>query len=231
MWANGKWSNANAIYFFGRVAEDVVVEVLCRISAYWNLVMTVWSHTAFLSSLKNSPPIHQRKFPLGHGTSVAFARRLGGPSTSSSVTLCWSSQSRRIYYFCPQLSTLSAIAKGSAAYLFEYSLEVIVLVGGSTLALALTGDFLLLGPLLLGRDLCLLLGFRSGFGAAATAAAFFRHDPRIWEVQASKNTDSLYVIDRKGRCDHEDMKEEDKPGWTQVDDGTLEAAKSGKLCF
>ena len=49
--------------------------------------------TAFPSSLKNSPPMHQRWLPLGHGVRVALARRLGGPSTSSSVTLCASSHS------------------------------------------------------------------------------------------------------------------------------------------
>ena len=53
--------------------------------------------TAFPSSLKNSPPMHQRWLPFGHGVRVALARRLGGPSTSSSVTLCASSQSCRIY--------------------------------------------------------------------------------------------------------------------------------------
>jgi len=36
--------------------------------------------------------------PSGEAVNVAFARRLGGPSTSSSVTLCASSHSLFIYY-------------------------------------------------------------------------------------------------------------------------------------
>ena len=51
------------------------------------------SLTAFPSSLKNSPPMHHRWFPLGQAVKVAFARLLGGPSTNSSVTAWDSSQS------------------------------------------------------------------------------------------------------------------------------------------
>lgn len=50
--------------------------------------------TALPSSAKNSPPIHHRWLPFGHAVKVALALRLGGPSTSSSVTVCAASHSR-----------------------------------------------------------------------------------------------------------------------------------------
>ena len=93
-------TNDNALhtltYLLRRISEDVAIEVLLQVRS-WAARPQRNSLTAFPSSLKNSPPIHHKWFPFGHGVSVAFARRLGGHSTSSSVTLCASSHSFRIY--------------------------------------------------------------------------------------------------------------------------------------
>ena len=49
--------------------------------------------------------------PSGDGVKVAFARLLGGPSTSSSVTLCASSHSLLIYYHTKHEANLSHTTK------------------------------------------------------------------------------------------------------------------------
>ena len=94
--ASCRTRNAHLLW---RISEDITIEVLWWVGEHHQLEWTskIAELTAFPSSLKNSPPMHQRWFPLGSGVRVAFARRLGGPSTSSSVTLWASSHSLRIY--------------------------------------------------------------------------------------------------------------------------------------
>ncbi len=86
-------------HLFRRITIHIAIKMLCgRLIAQALATFKLCRLTAFPSSLKYSPPMHQRWFPLGQAVRVALALRLGGPSMISSVTVCASSHSLRIYY-------------------------------------------------------------------------------------------------------------------------------------
>ena len=70
---------------------------------------------------KSSPPT-----PSGDAVNVAFALRLGGPSTNSSVTLCASSHSLFIYYHTTHEPISHTIEKRT--HLIKDPLQILIIV-------------------------------------------------------------------------------------------------------